>query len=46
MTRLVRVANARLKVDVFSVLCTLVVRVAGKGLTEKLLKVEDLKLKG
>ena len=33
MTKLVRVATARLKVAVFSVVCTQLVRVANKGLT-------------
>ncbi len=39
-------ANAGLKVVLFSVRCKEVVRVAGKGLREETLKVESLKLKG
>jgi hypothetical protein len=40
------VANAQLKVAGFSAVCRGLVRAAGKGLTEKQLKVEGLSLKG
>jgi len=40
LTRLVRVANARLEVAGFSVICRMLVRVAGKGVRETELKVE------
>jgi hypothetical protein len=46
MSWLLRVANAQLKVAGFSAVCRGLVKVAGKGLTEKQLKVEGLKLKG
>ena len=46
MTRLVRVANAGLKVAGFSTSCGESVRVAGKGLWERRLKVESSKFNG
>ena len=46
MTQSVRVATAGLKVVLFSTICRGLARVAGKGLRQKALKVESLKLKG
>jgi hypothetical protein len=46
LTQLVRVANTGLKVVVFSIRCGVFVRVAGKGLREEPLRVENSKLKG
>jgi hypothetical protein len=40
------VATAALKVVLFSTICRRLVRVAGKGLREKALKVESSKLRG
>src|SRR5579872_54674 len=46
LTQLVRVVDEGLKVAVFSVSCSELVRVAGKGLSEEKLTVQSLELRG